>query len=266
MGAIIGQTKKEKLLEFIKSNFGSLSQREMARHLGIGKTAINRWCRELGLEFERHSVNEDYFSGWGSEMAYVLGFIFADGNISWHEKKSYRALTITASEKDKMHLEMLRNMLSSTKPLLYSNSTKSYRLIVNNKKVCEDLMKYNLTPRKSLTVKFPNIPTEFLPHFLRGVIDGDGNVRYVNRKRSPYFEITVSSGSKKFLDKMAKIISENGISGKPRKTNKNLFILQYSCQRGLDLANWIYKDADLFLERKHQPYLEALRVGGGDML
>jgi intein-encoded DNA endonuclease-like protein len=245
-GAIIHSDDKRRMLPFIKSNFGKISEREMARRLDIGKTTVNRWCKELGFIIKKDAVNEQFFKTWGSEMAYILGYIFADGNINWKPEKSYRALTITASEKDKEHLEKIRLKLKSTKELLYSASTKSYRLIVNNKTICMDLMKLGLVPKKSLSIRFPNIPEKFLRHFIRGIIDGDGNVRYVKRKRSPYFEITISSGSKAFLEKMAEKISQIGINGKVRKNKNKVFVLQYSCRRG-----------------KFQQYKMALRAKGG---
>lgn len=264
MGAVICSDDKKRVLPFIESNFGKISEREMARKLNIGKTTVNRWRKELGFVIKKDTVNEDFFKTWTAEMAYIMGYIFTDGNINWKPEKSYRALTITASEKDKKHLEKIRLKLKSTKELLYSKSTKSYRLIVNNKTICTDLMKLGLTPRKSLTVRFPKVSEKCLRHFIRGVIDGDGNVRYVKRKRSPYFEITVSSGSKAFLEEMAeKISSSLGINGKVRKNKNDVFILQYSCRRGLDLAKWVYKNKNLCLNRKFQQYKTALRAKGG---
>lgn len=265
MGAIIYLDDKKKLLPFIESNFGKISEREMAKRLSIGNTTVNRWRKELGLVIKKDTVNENFFKTLAPETAYIIGYIFADGNINWKPEKSYRTLTITASEKDRKHLEKIRRKLKSTKGLLYSKSTKSYRLIVNNKTICMDLMKLGLTPRKSLSVKFPKIPEKVLKHFIRGVIDGDGNVRYVKRKRSPYFEITISSGSKAFLEKMAEKISSIGVNGKVRKSKNNVFILQYSCRRGLDLAKWIYENKDLCLNRKFQEYKTAIRAKGGGL-
>ena len=133
MGSIVKSEDKTKMLSFIESNFGKLSEREMAKQLGGGKTAINRWRSDLGLEIEKPSVNEDYFKKWSSDMAYILGYIYADGNISWNPEKSYRSMTITACKKDVDHLEKVRSKLKSTKKLFYSESTNSYRLIVNSK-------------------------------------------------------------------------------------------------------------------------------------
>jgi len=263
MGEIIPADKKENMLPFIKDNFNKLSEREMARRLNIGKTSVNRWCKELGLFHKRYTANENFFSKWNSVMAYVLGYIFADGNINWNPEKCYRSLTITAAEKDRCHLEKIRLITKNTKPLLYSISTKSYRFIINNKTICKDLMKLGITPRKSLTVKFPFVPEKFLRHFIRGVIDGDGSVRYNKRERSPYFEITICSGSESFLKVMADKISKQGINATVRVNKNGVYILQYSCKRGMKLAKWIYSNGPICLERKREQYKTALNAGGG---
>jgi len=116
-------------------------------------------------------------------------------------------------------------------------------------------MGLGIKPRKSLSVGFPQIPKDQLKYFIRGVIDGDGNVRYVKRKRSPYFEITIASGSKLFCEDLINSIKENfGINSNIRKTGKNVYVVQYSCKRGEELANFIYSNANIFLERKYLPY------------
>ena len=262
MAATIPKYKKREYLPFISSNFNKNSKRGIARMLGIGSTTVNRWCKELGLIFKKHTVNENFFDEFNENSSYILGVIFSDGNISWNTKKGYYSLTITASKKDKDHLERIRKIMYSTKPLLYAPQTKSYRLIVNSKKLCRRLMELGVVPRKSLVVGFPDIPKDQLKHFIRGIIDGDGNVRYVDRKRSPYFEITISSGSINFCKGLANFIKKNiGINTNIRKLENNTFILQYSCTRGKKLANYIYSHANIFLERKYLPYKKNIIWG-----
>ncbi|KYK26051.1 hypothetical protein AYK26_01225 [Euryarchaeota archaeon SM23-78] len=262
MGIIISKNKKRECLSFIKSNFNKISQRQMAKILGLGKTSVNRWSKELDLKFKKHTVNEKFFDKWSEKSAYILGLIFSDGNINYNTKKGYCAITITAAEKDKEHLERIRKLLSSTKPLLFSSKTKSYRLIINSKYMCLNLLKLGLTPKKSLTLDFPTIPKSFLKDFVRGVIDGDGNVRYLSRKRSPYFEITVASGSKKFCEGFVKVVKDAiGVDANIRKAKTNTFIIQYSCSRGEKLAKYIYSNATIFLKRKYLPYKENV-LGG----
>jgi len=263
MGIVISKQKKIEYLAFIKANFNTYSQRKMAQILGLGKTTVNRWAKEIGLVFKKHTVNENYFSKLTNESAYILGFIYADGNITWNKKKGYYSMTITASQKDEKHLELIRQKIKSTKPLLYSKKTNSYRLIVNNKRFCKSLMNLGVIPKKSLIVEFPTISKKLLPHFLRGVIDGDGNIRYVKRSKSPYFEITLATGSKKFAQGFIEVVKKSiSVDAKIRLVkNTNTHIIQYSCSRGEKLAKYIYKDAKIFLDRKNKPYIENV-LGG----
>lgn len=252
---------KEECLLFIQENFGYMSLREMARKLPFGRTSICRWAKELGLFTLKNTVNENYFSVWNSNMAYIFGFIFADGNVSWDIEKSRRALTITSAAKDKDHLEKMRLILESTKPLLYSNSTNSYRLIVNNKKICEDLMSLGVVPRKSLIKEFPVVPKEYVSHFIRGYVDGNGTVRYNDRKVSPYFQISICSGSYKFLEKLSEVVDLNlGIKNNVREEKINTYNLQYTCSKGMKFAKWIYDNQNLCLLRKYKGYEKALNV------
>jgi len=252
---------KEECLLFIQENFGRMSLREMARKLPFGRTSICKWAKELGLFTLKNIVNEDYFTVWNSDMAYILGFIFADGNIAWDLEKSYRALTITAAEKDKAHLEKMRVILESTKPLLHSNSTNSNRLIVNSVKMCKDLMSLGVIPRKSLIKEFPIIPKEYTSHFIRGYVDGNGTVRYNDRKISPYFEISICSGSNKFLEELSKVVELNlGIKCNVKNVRNNVYLLRYTCSKGMQFAKWIYNNQNLCLSRKYKNYEKALNV------
>ncbi len=249
-------------LDYISGNFGVISEREMARKLKIGKTTVNRYRKELGIEIKKNTVNEHFFKKFTREMSYILGFVFTDGNVSYKPEESRWTLTITQSEKDFSHLERIRNILGSSKELLYSPKTKSYRLTVANRIICEDLIKLGVIPRKSLVVDFPDIPKEVLPDFIRGVIDGDGSISYFDRKRSPYFRIIIFSGSKKFLDKLENAVKNSiGVSSRVRTHHKNTFSLPYTCKRASVLADWIYKDTNLYLGRKYINYEKCLERG-----
>jgi hypothetical protein len=256
MGKTISTNKKKEILPFIKSHLGKVSQREIANQLNIGRTTINRWAKELGFKHKRHIVNEKFFNEFNENSSYILGLIYADGNVAWNPKKGYRALTITASAKDKDHLENIRKLLFSTKPLLYSMKTNSYRLIANSKVLCLKLMGLGVVPRKSLVIDFPEfLPREQLKHFIRGIIDGDGHVRYVKRAKSPYFEITISSGSEKFCQGFVETVDKLiGVKANIRKIGENTKIIRYSCSRGEKLAKLIYSDSNIYLKRKFEHY------------
>ncbi len=264
MGKIIPSSQKRTYLPFIISNFNKISQREIARQLGIGRTTVGTWSNELGLHFKKHTVNENFFDDLDEIKWYILGLIYTDGNIAWNPAKGYQSLTITAAEKDKDHLEKIRNLLRSSKPLLYSSKTKSYRLIVNNRKICQRLMAFGVIPKKSLSLKFPEfLDDKHFSHFLRGIIDGDGSIYYCKRKRSPYFAIKIASGSSDFIIGIRdRIKNAFGIYANIQKRKaSNVYLMEYSCTRGKQLASYIYKDKNLYLERKYKIYKENV-LGG----
>jgi hypothetical protein len=115
-------------------------------------------------------------------------------------------------------------------------------------------MKLGVWPQKSYSVKVPKIPNEYLSHFVRGVIDGDGSIRYFKRPRSPYFEIMIASGSKDFIWGLRQAIKSAINTDSRISRSGNCFLLRYSCKRGEYLADWVYRDATIFLERKHNKH------------
>lgn len=64
-------------------------------------------------------------------------------------------------------------------------------LIINSKTIKQDLEQLGVTPNKSYTVSFPDVPDQYMPAFIRGVIDGDGWVQ----DRGYVMNVTTASNS-----------------------------------------------------------------------
>lgn len=187
-------------------------------------------------------------------MAYILGFTFADGNIfkttlSWDLKD------------DKELLEKMNETMDSTYPI--SVGKNSWRLRISNPAIIEDLKKLGVTPNKSKTLCFPEkIPSNFLPHFIRGILDGDGWICVKESKK----EVTIgfASGSYSFLLGLGRNLSRNLIMDfmSPRerkklvKNNKIVtsYSLEYYSHNAYKVLNFIYGNLgkkDLYLDRKY---------------
>jgi hypothetical protein len=67
-------------------------------------------------------------------------------------------------------------------------------LLINSKEIKKDLEKLGILANKSLTVPFPDVPGEYLPSFVRGVIDGDGWVQKTG------YVMNITSGSLRFSE------------------------------------------------------------------
>ena len=125
----------------------------------------------------KDKVNEEFFDKWNPEMAYVLGYWYADGSIYPSERGSY--LNITSVDKEIIY--NVKRWLKSEHTIregkpTWPNGKTRFILRIGNKGLYKALTKRGIYPNKSLTVKLPNIPKRFLSHFVMGYFDGDGCV------------------------------------------------------------------------------------------
>ena len=74
------------------------------------------------LLFNYHRVNDRFFKTWSQEMSYVLGLLYADGNMNKNK------LSFSLSLKDKNFLERIRSTLNSTHPIKKSKVQELYHL------------------------------------------------------------------------------------------------------------------------------------------
>ncbi|GIN40946.1 LAGLIDADG family homing endonuclease [Heyndrickxia oleronia] len=168
----------DKIIKLYKSG---MPFKELQSIIGLSDRAIRNVMYKHGIEMNReqssgqprkHKVNEDFFKVWTHEMAWVLGLFVTDGHI--HR----RTHTISFSQKDERILYLIANLMEAeNKPLAPANTRKTSILNIYSKEIKKDLENLGITANKSLTLPFPKIPTQFLPSFIRGVIDGDGWVQ-----------------------------------------------------------------------------------------
>ena len=192
-----------------------------------------------------------------SDKYYVLGLIYADGcNLVDRNK-----IVITLKQSDVGLLEKINKLLKSNRPIVFSKTPQNYEnsavLSFTSAYFCKKVENLGVIPRKSNYVRFPNfIPEEFLSHFIRGYYDGDGGISIYKNKNNTYRAKISITSNPMFCEDIREII-ENRLEFK-------VFITHYSehcaqCRFGSvesasKFLNWIYKDADLFLERKYKLY------------
>jgi len=208
-------------------------------------------------------MDTSFFEKWSPNMAYILGYIFADGCLL---KTRYR---LKISSCDKNHLKKILCVIKSNYPILLNRRADrkipNYDSIVDSKKVYFDLLKLGLIPRKSKVVKFPNIPKKYFFDFLRGYLDGDGSVYYdrphIDRGDNEFIRLNTcfTSGSYNFLNAVQRIISKRlNIPQQKLSQNRTAFKLRYSTQDSLKLLEQVYKNNNrlLKLSRKYKKYLD----------
>lgn len=200
----------------------------------IEKRPFGHWKRE-------YQLNEDYFKIWSNNMAYILGFFVADGLVDKDNQ------LISIAQKEKEILEKIKIELGSDQPLKQNKNTGVFMLNLNSKIMKNDIINlHGIMPNKSLDVKFPYVPEEYLSHFIRGYFDGDGYVNYEKHV------VNFVGGSIIFMKSLVETLENNGFDPYLKANNKHFRVLitgRYSVKR---FSDWLYKDKGLFVERKYQ--------------
>ena len=110
-----------------------------------------------------------------AEKAYFIGLLTADGSVN----ESGR-ITLCLTESDRYLLDEINTQLLQGSGRVYLTHKEDPRprvtLSFNGKKLCKDLEKHGIVPRKTYSLQFlsKNIPLVFYPDYIRGLYDGDG--------------------------------------------------------------------------------------------
>lgn len=182
-------------------------------------------------------------------MAYVLGYIYADGSLTNCDYIRARYIQIVSTEKDS--LERMRQMMDSEHNItshksLYLKGKTVYRLKIGSHEIYHDLVKHGLYPSKSLTVKFPDVPKNYIGHFIRGYFDGDGCI-YFEKKKSHTGRIIIkrirtifTSGSRTFLQKMNYQLVALGIDNAKIYNSKRSIQLILNTKNSIQIYKLMY--------------------------
>lgn len=219
------------------------------------KTAIWAQGERLGLKQNRNhprlAVNENYFKKWSSEMAYILGFILADGCIIEGTYKGYSgALKFGVHSKDIDILEKIKQQLTSEHKI--SVVKNAAHLAITSQVIVNDLKNLSISYRKSLKEKIPNIPKQYIRDFIRGVVDGDGSISF-DKKNYPTLSLCGGKNTIAFIRNY--FVSKFNLYSKitvvkKYENSQSLFYIGYRSNSAKTLINFIYHDATLYLERK----------------
>lgn len=247
---------------------------KISRATGYGKTSLYRWIKkyELSNMIEhpaqncKYTFNDSYFENIDTpEKAYWLGMFMADGCLRDGNRKSY-SVSLGLKKSDIYHVERFAKAINLNKDV-YINKNSMGTLTIHSKKMYFDLISHGVYPHKTRNEVFPNLSNNLISHFIRGFFDGDGTIYSRNqtnpkRKRSLCC-IGWVCGNKQFIDKLLEVLEkECGAKlGCFYKTNHDVYEIKTEainkCKR---IIEYMYKDATIYLERKHEKAMKFLSM------
>jgi predicted DNA-binding protein YlxM (UPF0122 family) len=212
---------------------------------------------------------EGFFSSWSNEMAYVLGVIYTDGNLN-PKGGSCNVNRFSISQQEP---ELLTKVLA----LMKCNATIHYRkeaiygdvkagalhwFSIADNKIYDELLNLGLTPHKSNTLNFPDVPHEHIRHFIRGCWDGDGSV-FIERQ-SQRVVASFVSGSLNFVEGMVAALKSAGLPERTIHINKGKnpsYYFRYTGTQVIKLFHYLYDDVpeSQYLERKYKLFRASLQ-------
>jgi hypothetical protein len=151
----------------------------------LDKPFWKKYCSyECKIKHKTLQFNLDFFMQWTDNMAYVIGFLAADGNITNNYDNKKFCVSLKLNTKDVHILESISKMINYTGKLCYKSTLdkrtdkiyKSFSLNLYSINLVNRLIEIGIGPCKSLTMNFPNIPIDYIASFIRGYFDGDGYI------------------------------------------------------------------------------------------
>lgn len=251
--------------EYINTPENERSLTKLGEKYGIKRQTLSRYLKQQGYEVinyqNRSRLNEHCFDSMDTEeQFYWLGFLYADGNIS----STGNRLEVRLSINDLSHLEKFRKFLGLTTEIRIGVS-QGYgfcHLAVRNKHLWNTLNDLGCIPKKSLTLQFPKLTIfpdkNFILHFIRGYVDGDGCLSYYLNYTKKYYRTKLNMlGTKSFLTTLNSLFGNKGYL---ISVSNNTYELSFSDVPSRKLARFLYENATVYLDRKYKKYLEFCRI------
>jgi hypothetical protein len=208
-------------------------------------------------------INKNFFKKWSKDMAYILGFLFADGTITC-TKRGTSYVAFHSADQRLLH-SMARAMHATQK--ISRRSERSgyvYRLQIGSKAMVQDLLDCGLVAGKAQQMRLPKISRQLFGDFVRGYFDGDGNVWSggIHTKRkvgATTISAAFTSASHAFLVDLQIQLQNLGICGGSvyQLKTKNCSRLSFGKADSLKLYEIMYNTGasdTLYLKRKKRVF------------
>jgi hypothetical protein len=242
-----------------------LKRVEIAEKFGLPEWKLKKIITQKGWGKPKPFIKfTDCFDIIDQYSAYWAGFLAADGCISDNND-----LYLCLHSDDTAQVENFRDFLGSNHSI--GVNTEKYSRCTFGVKISDGMArslldKFGITPRKSLTYTYPLDLSRSIhfSHFLRGYFDGDGSIyESFSNSNSKLATLYISIvGSKIFIDQLSqdikKLIPDTSFTIQEKETTK---VIKFCTNSSFKILDYMYKDAEVYLHRKHEKYKSILTTG-----
>lgn len=261
---------EEKLVCEIYQKTGRQSECEKA--INGGQDVVRRCLIKYGLyrtaseaikqspqNQRKYPVKDTYFDEQNPRMAYILGFLAADGTV----RKDSNEIKLGLSSVDEDFLKELQKEVGG-RPVKTYETQKGFLVsswAFTSAHIKEKLKEYNIVPNKTFTFTFPlNLKREYWKDFIRGYFDGDGCISTAGPSA---IRFQIGSATKDVLEKIVSFFCEYGIPKTSileitKERGHYFYYIQYSSVPTKRIYDILYYDGCLCLPRKREKYKKLI--------
>lgn len=239
-----------------------LSSREMSLKFGISKTTVLKLLKDFNIckrktngTYSNYKVDENYFKVWKPEMAYMLGYIAADGYVSLNGRLDLVSIDLEL-------IDFCKRELNTDAPIRIrypETDSPQYTLGISSKTLVSTLNELGVHNKKSLNIDFPDyISDDYIWHYLRGYTDGDGCVYKVYNISCIGMNLL---GSKSFMTNLKSTLENKlKIVLAEIRHKKGIYSLDFRGNAAYVLLKLMYENNHYGLSRKKERAICAIKA------
>lgn len=227
------------------------SANQIAKDYGVKPYKIRTYLQNYAIPTRNPTVantkyiNEDVFKELDDKSAYLLGYIYTDGDLILNKKKNNYFLRIYS--KHRYLIDNLRSILKSEAKIQHreqqqwKNINQSEMFFIHIERPCiiDDLMNLGMKQDKS-ELRFPIIPKNLIHHFIRGLWTGSGCVSMNNASVMSSIQLS----SQEFMIELEQNLNNIGLKKRTvhvsTNSKKPSYLIKYASKESEKLYNYLY--------------------------
>lgn len=254
----------QELEDIINSYKKGESKNHIKIRYGVSEKVIKRILKENNIQIRqvqqsnkrKYNINDNYFDKENSNMAYIMGFWAADGNVSNKENR----LDLELHSKDIEILEKINKELQNERPIKRYECQSGYiknKVLFWSSKIKKVFNDYGIVPNKTYSKDFHapyKLNKKYWIDYIRGFFDGDGSIKISGNSLT--FDLNCLN--KNFLIDIQKFLKEYYNIKSNISWSGTVYRLYTYGEESKKIYSVLYTPNSLYLKRKFKRWNELL--------
>lgn len=260
----INKNKEKEIKEdWLREQFRTKSAREIAEELGVRDSKIEYWLKKYNIRKPyKYMLDESKIDINDPIFCYFTGLVATDGYV---DKKSPR-VQVSFKGQGESVLTNLAKYFGYEGDLYRHNGR--YTLSLSSPKLIEELAKLGIdrNSNKTFDVVAPSSFTsdDCMRMYVRGIIDGDGNIKWSDKQPSNNGVVRLFCGSLNLVIGLVEILKSKDIDAEIKYHRNKYPGFELRKEPSRKLCEWIYRGYEEY--RLEEKFVKVRKAWGDDIV